>query len=529
VRRAVLSVIVLAVALLLQLTFVNQLQLPAGGAPDLVLLTVVALALFTSPATGAVTGFCAGLALDLAPPGSYLIGEYALVFCLIGYLCGRIRPLLGESAVLTIAAAMAAAAVGDALSALIGRVISDPDVTWAAVRYVLPSSIVEDVILAPFLLYAIMRAVRLADGLLRAPEDGGMLLAHTRPALAGGRPGATVLGGAGLLGGAGWVSGPQGSRGLVGNRAARRAGAGRHPRSPRLRGAAARPGDGWIGGTRRTALGHTPPRPAYRGQPPRLHLSSGHRSGRIAGGIAGHPGSAAARAARPHMRSQPDLRLGARRRRDGSVGRSLGSSPPPGRRAGSGPPGSAFRGPRSTGGRRGGLGGYRPPSRDRRFRPDRRLRGGSAMGGPAGGGPAAWRQRPVKRVSLRFGSSRRRGGVIGGSVIGGRAVAGGIRPGTALRGGAARPVALRLGAPRRRDGVLAGLAPRRRFSARRRAVPRFRSGPSFGRRVLMMLGAPLRPLRRRRTVFGSRRRSLAAGWSSRSSMSRIGTRRTGGF
>ena len=514
-RRAVLSVIVLAVALLLQLTFVNQLQLPAGGAPDLVLLTVIALALFTSPATGAVTGFGAGLALDLAPPGSYLIGEYALVFCLVGYLCGRIRPLLGESAVMTVAAAMAAAAVGDALSALIGRVISDPDVTWAAVRYVLPSSIIEDVILAPFLLYAVMRAVRWADGLLRAPEDGGVLLARARPALAGGRPGATVLGGAGLLGGAGWVSGPQRTRGLVGSRAARRAGAGRHPRSPRLRGAAARPGDGWIGGARRTALGHTPPHPAYRGRPPRLHLASGHRSGRIAG----HPGSAAARAARPRPRSQPDLRLGARRRRDGTVGRSLGSGPPLGGRAGSGPPGSAFRGPKSGAGKR-GISGYRGPSRDRRFRPDRRLRGGSATGG----GAAAWRQRPVKRVSLRFGSSRRRGGVIGGS-----AVRGGIGPGTALRGGAARPVALRLGAPRRRDGVLAGLAPRRRLSARRQAVPRFRSGPSFGRRVLMMLGAPARRLRRRRTVFGSGRGSLATGWSGRSSMSRIGTRRTGGF
>ena len=84
-RRAVLSAILLAAALVLQLTVVNRLPLPGGGAPDLVLLTVVALGLCGSPAAGAVTGFCAGLGLDLAPPGSYLIGEYALVFCLIGY------------------------------------------------------------------------------------------------------------------------------------------------------------------------------------------------------------------------------------------------------------------------------------------------------------------------------------------------------------------------------------------------------------------------------------------------------------
>ncbi len=386
-RRAVLSVIVLAVALLLQLTFVNQLQLPAGGAPDLVLLTVIALALFTSPATGAVTGFCAGLALDLAPPGSYLIGEYALVFCVVGYLCGRIRPLVGDSAVLTIAAAMGAAAIGDALSALIGRVISDPDVTWAAVRYVLPSSIVEDVVLAPFLLYAVMRAVRWADGLFRAPAEGGVLLARARPALAAGRPGATMLGGAGLLGGAGWVSGPQRSRGLAGSRAGRRAGDGRTPHSPRLRGAAARPGDGWIGGGPRTGLRHPSPRRAHAGPAPRLHLGSAHRPGRIGG----HPGSAAARAARPRPRSQPDLRLGARRRRDGALGRSLGSGPPQRRRVSSGPPGSAFRGPRPS-----AVGGRAWPAPG----PQAATAGSGPTGGCAADQPAAARLAAARRPGV---------------------------------------------------------------------------------------------------------------------------------
>ena len=109
-RRAILSAALLVIALVLQLTVVNRLALPGSGAPDLVLLTVVALGLCSGPAAGAVTGFCAGLAFDIAPPGSYLIGQYALVFCLVGYLCGRLSGMANRSALLTTAAAMAAAA-----------------------------------------------------------------------------------------------------------------------------------------------------------------------------------------------------------------------------------------------------------------------------------------------------------------------------------------------------------------------------------------------------------------------------------
>ena len=55
--------------------------------PDLVLLLVVALGMADGPAAGRGHRLRAGLGLDLAPPGSYLIGEYALVFCLVGWAC----------------------------------------------------------------------------------------------------------------------------------------------------------------------------------------------------------------------------------------------------------------------------------------------------------------------------------------------------------------------------------------------------------------------------------------------------------
>jgi rod shape-determining protein MreD len=542
VRRAVLSAVVVAVALTVQLTVVNRLPLPGAGAPDLVLLAVVTLGLCSRPATAAVIGFCAGLCLDIAPPGSYLIGEYALVFCLVGYLCGRIRGVLNHSAMLTIAAAMGAAAAGEALVALLGLAISDPQVSWTAVRQVLPSSIVYDVAVSPFLLYLVMRAVRWADSLGRdgvaggQPADGSALLARSLGAggaLSGSAlPGATVLGGAGLLGGAGWLAGPVGSRGSGGPRPSRGRGKPHSPRTPRLREAAARSGDGWVGGGPRPGLAASaglragrPPLAGRPGRPPRL------RPG------AGTPGSARARPPRALPRSPASLRIGAGRRGDGSLGRALGSgSAGPGAsalrgRTGSGPPGSAFRGRRPAAGRpaaaRPGAAGRGGSSNGPRFRPETRLPGGSSNDATLRSA-ALRRALPARRVNLRLGSARRHDGVVGGSALRGGALAG-----RAHRGLGARPVSLRLGSSRRGDGALGGISGGRPPWVRtRRAAPRFRSGPVGGGHTMLGKRARLRVGKRAR--FGSGRSSFLATWTGgrlggRSTVWRIGSKRTGGF
>ena len=162
-RRAALSVVVVAAALVLQLTVVNRLPLPGAGPPDLVLLVVVVLGLCARPATAAVTGFCAGLALDIAPPGSYLIGEYALVFCLVGYFCGRMRdlvdPMEEQATVVSVTVLAVGAAAGEAARAALGLMLSDPDVSAAAAAHVLPGAILYDLLLAPFALWTVALAV----------------------------------------------------------------------------------------------------------------------------------------------------------------------------------------------------------------------------------------------------------------------------------------------------------------------------------------------------------------------------------
>jgi rod shape-determining protein MreD len=162
-RRA-LTVVVLATALfaavVIQLTVVNRLPFPgAAGSgstgPDLVLLLVTAIAVATSPLTGAVTGFAGGLALDIAPPAAHYAGEYALVFCLAGYAAARVHHAVvnmnsGERDLVTAFTVMVAAtAAGEAGKAVLGMLLSDPDVTGAATRSVLPGAMLYDLLLAP--------------------------------------------------------------------------------------------------------------------------------------------------------------------------------------------------------------------------------------------------------------------------------------------------------------------------------------------------------------------------------------------
>ena len=165
--RAVISVIVVSVTVVFQLTVVDRIAFPGGAGPDLVLLVVAALALAGGPMAGVLTGFLAGLALDVAPPGSHFVGQNALVFCLVGYLCGLLADdgsgdaEQGHTALFEIVVTAAGAICGEALRALLGVMLSDPRVTWPAITNVLPAAVAYDVLLCPFVLYAVAAALRL--------------------------------------------------------------------------------------------------------------------------------------------------------------------------------------------------------------------------------------------------------------------------------------------------------------------------------------------------------------------------------
>lgn len=115
--RLVLLFTVLLSALLFQVVIAPALSV-GGWRPDLVLVTVVVMALVDGHGTGARYGFVAGLAADLLSGGSHLVGLTALVFLLVGDGLGRLRPYLsgtgriGEAALGGLGGGVAFAAVG---------------------------------------------------------------------------------------------------------------------------------------------------------------------------------------------------------------------------------------------------------------------------------------------------------------------------------------------------------------------------------------------------------------------------------
>lgn len=165
IAQALAIPVALLLAVTLQLAVVNRAPFPGGATPDLVLLAVAAIAVCTGPMTGMVAGFCGGLALDIAPPAAHLAGEYALVFCLVGYLCGRVRNAItyatGERTMWTSLTIMAVGvAAGEAGKAALGRMLSDPNVTSAAIKHVLPVAIIYDLLLCPFAYWLVSLVLR---------------------------------------------------------------------------------------------------------------------------------------------------------------------------------------------------------------------------------------------------------------------------------------------------------------------------------------------------------------------------------
>jgi rod shape-determining protein MreD len=407
VRRALLSCIVVAVALIAQLTIVNRLALPGGAGPDLVLLAVVALALTSGPVPGMLTGFLAGLALDIAPPASHTIGQYALVFCLTGYACGRLAELGEASPALYLAISAAAAAVGAALHAALGIMLSDPQVTWSAVRHVLPPSLAYDVVLSPFILYAIVRldawAVRTGAG--------------QEPAQAAGATGA------------GWLARPLSSSGPAAG-AVRQASV---PGTANLHLGDRRSSDAWIGAARAASAARlgagqrqgSKREPKLRFSGARAasaaRLGAGQRQGSKREPKLRFSGARAASAARlgagqrQGSKREPKLRFGSTRGGNGvspatvarlgggmAAGRLTGSKPVPRMRFGTGQ--------RNHGLVSGGSGALRPVrgAAVPRFRKRRTMgaigTGGSLSRGRTGG--SAFGRRSAPRLRMRRGGMR---------------------------------------------------------------------------------------------------------------------------
>ncbi|MER7926968.1 MULTISPECIES: rod shape-determining protein MreD [unclassified Streptomyces] len=164
VNRILLSAPLVVVALVIQVSVLARLHLP-GAVPDLLLLTVLGLAMVYGHVAGALIGFGAGLLADLAPPADHAAGRYALVLCVIGYLAGLAKPENGrlKSATGPMAVVVAAAIGATLLYAGVGALVGDTAARHVGLVSLLFTASLYDLLLAPFVVPGIMALARRAD------------------------------------------------------------------------------------------------------------------------------------------------------------------------------------------------------------------------------------------------------------------------------------------------------------------------------------------------------------------------------
>lgn len=158
-RPALLIVTLMLLAVIVQVTLLSRLGLP-GATPDLVVVTIVALAFAMGPVQGAAAGFVGGLLLGVAPPAVSLIGVNAAVYVIVGIVTGfvidpRDRTVAVMSGIVGLAAAGSVIGVA-ALDAMLGS----SRVVWTSVPSLALSSALYALILAPLVIMGVTRLVK---------------------------------------------------------------------------------------------------------------------------------------------------------------------------------------------------------------------------------------------------------------------------------------------------------------------------------------------------------------------------------
>jgi rod shape-determining protein MreD len=136
-----------------------------GGTPDLLLVTLVAVALVRGSLTGAVAGFCAGLVVDTALLGT--LGVTSLLLTFAGFWTGRYAETTVREHRFTPYLAIAVMTPLYLLAELVVRfLLAEP----APVQSVLIASLLQTIVLNVFLMWPVWVLVR---RLLPAPAGSG--------------------------------------------------------------------------------------------------------------------------------------------------------------------------------------------------------------------------------------------------------------------------------------------------------------------------------------------------------------------
>lgn len=155
--------VMVAVAVVLQPIVFGRLPLP-GAAPSIVLAAVVAVGMGCGPTVGAVAGFAAGLALDLLPPATGIVGLSALALLLVGHLAGRVRDPRGLAPAQLLALAVGLAALAGVVTVVLSALLGAPVASAGAAAWQLIAFTGYTAALALPVVPALAALLRLAGG-----------------------------------------------------------------------------------------------------------------------------------------------------------------------------------------------------------------------------------------------------------------------------------------------------------------------------------------------------------------------------
>jgi rod shape-determining protein MreD len=154
VRRVLVLAAVVVVGVLLETTVLGELRL-AGVRPDVLVLSVVAVAMASGPVSGAAFGFSAGLVADLL--FDLPVGVSALVYTAIGFAVGIARLYVTSQFPLVHLALVGAASLASVwCSGLLLRVFDLA--SWEMVARSAPLVALYNLLLAPFV-YPVVRTL----------------------------------------------------------------------------------------------------------------------------------------------------------------------------------------------------------------------------------------------------------------------------------------------------------------------------------------------------------------------------------
>lgn len=147
-RQLFILATTLLIAVMTQSALLSRLGLP-GATPDLILVSVLAVALAYGPAMGVVYGFAAGLLLDFSPSTQGVVGVNALLFMAAAFYAGRAINPRDRTVPLMIGLVAGTAAAVTLVRAMLDSLLGQPTVVWAYVPELMITGAIYAALLTP--------------------------------------------------------------------------------------------------------------------------------------------------------------------------------------------------------------------------------------------------------------------------------------------------------------------------------------------------------------------------------------------